>query len=269
MQNQMTHRREGGSDVSCQNGHIRTISSTQHVQTRHTELEPFLDQLASSQHSAQAQELRRPRQDSTFISGARVGAIPAPAPDEAAAACRDRHEEVFRHWQPNAPGESDVRPICHEHGCNGRVFSSAENYRRHVRERARSAAICCPWCDSSFSRKHRPRSSVARGRTAPSSPVRALVPFLRPRQTKPRRHAVIDTRKSFGIGSQTLPVKATSGRSVTNTAATDVSSPAPKTTAVMFGSEHVRLRSAVPGVIRVSVEGAIWTPTSCVVGAAP
>jgi hypothetical protein len=47
----------------------------------------------------------------------------------------------------------DEIPICWEHGCNGKVFSSWSNLRRHERERASQAPRCyCPRCGAYFSR---------------------------------------------------------------------------------------------------------------------
>ena len=44
-------------------------------------------------------------------------------------------------------------PVCWEHGCNGKVFSSWSNLRRHQRERALEAPKChCPRCGAHFSR---------------------------------------------------------------------------------------------------------------------
>lgn len=47
----------------------------------------------------------------------------------------------------------DEIPICWEHGCNGKVFSSWSNLRRHERERASQAPRCyCPRCGAYFTR---------------------------------------------------------------------------------------------------------------------
>lgn len=47
----------------------------------------------------------------------------------------------------------DGIPICWDHDCNGRVFSSWSNLRRHQRERASQAPKCyCPRCGAHFSR---------------------------------------------------------------------------------------------------------------------
>lgn len=47
----------------------------------------------------------------------------------------------------------DEIPICWDHDCNGKVFSSWSNLRRHQRERASQAPKCyCPRCGAHFSR---------------------------------------------------------------------------------------------------------------------
>ncbi|KAK8149578.1 hypothetical protein G3M48_006462 [Beauveria asiatica] len=44
-------------------------------------------------------------------------------------------------------------PVCWDHGCNGRVFSSWSNLRRHQRERrGMSPKSLCPLCGAFFSR---------------------------------------------------------------------------------------------------------------------
>lgn len=62
---------------------------------------------------------------------------------------------------PETPGALDQQqgaglqeiPICWDHGCNGKVFSSWSNLRRHQRERACKAPKCyCPRCGAHFSR---------------------------------------------------------------------------------------------------------------------
>lgn len=44
-------------------------------------------------------------------------------------------------------------PICYEHGCNGRRFSSFENYRRHMREKQPDKAVTCIFCNTTFTRR--------------------------------------------------------------------------------------------------------------------
>jgi hypothetical protein len=58
----------------------------------------------------------------------------------------------------------DTRPRCYDHGCGGKVFSCAENYRRHMRERDRSSTTQCPHCSISFSRKSNRDTHIAKGR---------------------------------------------------------------------------------------------------------
>lgn len=44
-------------------------------------------------------------------------------------------------------------PVCWEHGCQGRVFSSWSNLRRHQKEKTRQEPACyCPRCGAYFSR---------------------------------------------------------------------------------------------------------------------
>jgi uncharacterized Zn-finger protein len=54
--------------------------------------------------------------------------------------------------------------LCYQHGCEGRRFSSSENYRRHMRERNRSDVITCPFCATLFMRKSNRDSHVRKGR---------------------------------------------------------------------------------------------------------
>lgn len=49
--------------------------------------------------------------------------------------------------------DNDSLPQCFEHGCAGRTFSSAENLRRHIRERDTSSQAECPLCFLKFTRK--------------------------------------------------------------------------------------------------------------------
>jgi hypothetical protein len=57
-----------------------------------------------------------------------------------------------------------MRPRCYDHGCGGKVFSCAENYRRHMRERDRTSTTRCPHCSISFSRKSNRDTHIAKGR---------------------------------------------------------------------------------------------------------
>lgn len=43
--------------------------------------------------------------------------------------------------------------ICNKHGCNGRSFSSMDNYRRHLREKKLGLRIICLFCNTCFTRK--------------------------------------------------------------------------------------------------------------------
>lgn len=42
---------------------------------------------------------------------------------------------------------------CSDHGCNGRRFSSIENYKRHIREKSLGHRVTCFFCHMSFTRK--------------------------------------------------------------------------------------------------------------------
>lgn len=56
------------------------------------------------------------------------------------------------HSSDSLPQEKE-KPVCWEHGCQGRLFSSWSNLRRHQREKARQEPACyCPRCGAYFSR---------------------------------------------------------------------------------------------------------------------
>lgn len=57
----------------------------------------------------------------------------------------------------------DSRPRCYEHGCNGRAFSSIENYRRHIREQLGLNSARCEICGALFSRKSNRDKHSAKG----------------------------------------------------------------------------------------------------------
>lgn len=65
-----------------------------------------------------------------------------------------RPEQLGMEEQPELTGLRNKEiPVCWEHGCNGKVFSSWSNLRRHQRERALQAPKCyCPRCGAHFSR---------------------------------------------------------------------------------------------------------------------
>lgn len=47
----------------------------------------------------------------------------------------------------------DDMPVCWDHGCHGKIFSSWSNLRRHQREKAgKSPKSYCPQCGAYFSR---------------------------------------------------------------------------------------------------------------------
>lgn len=53
---------------------------------------------------------------------------------------------------------------CYQRGCEGRRFSSSENYRRHIRERNGSDRTTCPFCSADFTRKSNKDAHVRKGR---------------------------------------------------------------------------------------------------------
>jgi hypothetical protein len=64
--------------------------------------------------------------------------------------------------RPDTSSSGDYR--CYQHGCEGRQFSSAENYRRHIRERNQSNRTTCPFCAAVFTRKSNRDTHVREGR---------------------------------------------------------------------------------------------------------
>jgi hypothetical protein len=70
------------------------------------------------------------------------------------------------------------KPVCWKHGCQGRVFSSWSNLRRHQREKAREEPACyCPRCGAYFSRvsgrnQHLANSSCTRIRRYSNGRIR-------------------------------------------------------------------------------------------------
>jgi hypothetical protein len=50
--------------------------------------------------------------------------------------------------------DDDLHRTCFDHGCDGRVFSSRSNFRRHRREKAQQAQLLeCPVCGAKFYRR--------------------------------------------------------------------------------------------------------------------
>lgn len=50
--------------------------------------------------------------------------------------------------------EGELHRTCFDHGCDGRVFSSRSNFRRHRREKAQQAQLLeCPVCGAKFYRR--------------------------------------------------------------------------------------------------------------------
>ena len=64
--------------------------------------------------------------------------------------------------RPDRSTNSDYR--CYRHGCEGRRFSSSENYRRHIRERSQSDKTSCPFCAAVFTRKSNKDTHIRKGR---------------------------------------------------------------------------------------------------------
>jgi len=60
--------------------------------------------------------------------------------------------------------DNDTQLRCFEHDCRGRTFSCAENYRRHIREKEKSARVYCTTCRMSFTRKSNLRKHVSERR---------------------------------------------------------------------------------------------------------
>lgn len=57
--------------------------------------------------------------------------------------------------QSSTPQTRDKsKPVCWEHGCGGRIFSSWSNLNRHKKEKTRQEPACyCPRCGAYFSRR--------------------------------------------------------------------------------------------------------------------
>jgi hypothetical protein len=50
--------------------------------------------------------------------------------------------------------DDELHRTCFDHGCDGRVFSSRSNFRRHRREKAQQAQLLeCPVCGAKFYRR--------------------------------------------------------------------------------------------------------------------
>jgi hypothetical protein len=64
--------------------------------------------------------------------------------------------------RPETSSSGDYR--CYQHGCEGRRFSSSENYRRHIRERNKSDRTTCPFCAAVFTRKSNKDTHLRKGR---------------------------------------------------------------------------------------------------------
>ena len=82
-----------------------------------------------------------------------------------ALAIADKHNSSHPRTElPPALSDSDVRFRCFDHDCQGRTFSCAENYRRHLREKEGSAKVHCTLCGMSFTRKSNLRKHVSERR---------------------------------------------------------------------------------------------------------
>jgi hypothetical protein len=60
--------------------------------------------------------------------------------------------------------DNETQLRCFEHDCQGRTFSCAENYRRHIREKEKSAKVYCTLCRMSFTRRSNLRKHVSERR---------------------------------------------------------------------------------------------------------
>ena len=90
-----------------------------------------------------------------------------------------RDSPSFRESDCNtANSNTDKRPRCFDHGCDGRTFSCAENYRRHIREQSRSSRVSCPYCSLSFSRRSNRDMHVSYGRCKALAAIATIPGFL-------------------------------------------------------------------------------------------
>lgn len=90
-----------------------------------------------------------------------------------------RDSPSFRQSDCNtANPNTDERPRCFDHGCDGRTFSCAENYRRHIREQSRSSRVSCPYCSLPFSRKSNRDTHVSNGRCKALAAMATMPHFL-------------------------------------------------------------------------------------------
>lgn len=90
-----------------------------------------------------------------------------------------RHSPSFQRSDfGSANSNTDERPRCFDHGCDGRTFSCAENYRRHIREQNQSSRVSCPYCSLSFSRKSNRDTHVSNGRCKALAAIETMPDFL-------------------------------------------------------------------------------------------
>jgi uncharacterized C2H2 Zn-finger protein len=66
--------------------------------------------------------------------------------------------------EPQQSTKDLQRVQCFEHGCNGQIFSSRENYLRHVREKSGKGAAQCLMCGMIFTRRSNRDSHVLQGK---------------------------------------------------------------------------------------------------------
>ena len=62
-------------------------------------------------------------------------------------------QKISSNLTEDASVNTDVKPQCWDHGCNGREFSSKSNFVRHKKEKEGEAAgAACPLCGGVFTR---------------------------------------------------------------------------------------------------------------------
>jgi uncharacterized C2H2 Zn-finger protein len=66
--------------------------------------------------------------------------------------------------EPEQSTKDLQRVQCFEHGCNGLVFSSRENYLRHVREKSGKGTARCLICGMVFTRRSNRDNHVLQGK---------------------------------------------------------------------------------------------------------
>lgn len=66
--------------------------------------------------------------------------------------------------QATTTAKGEVKAQCWEHGCNGRVFSTWSNLKRHQKEKSGNAKkVLCPQCGGEFTRVTARDTHLAKG----------------------------------------------------------------------------------------------------------